>query len=117
MASRPSIPNWRCVSLAELLHELKRRLPEIKNEEQDDLLLALLQDAASLICNYTWQPSVPDGLHNAQVRIAVMLYNRLGAEGEKSRTEGDVTRSFDLLPPDLVREMQSHRLARTGITH
>ena len=49
MASRPSTPNWRCVSLADLLLELKRRLPEIKNEEQDPLLLALLCDAASMI--------------------------------------------------------------------
>ena len=114
MASRPSIPNWRCASLADLLHELKRRLPEIKEGEQDDLLLALLQDAASLICNYTWQPSVPAALQSVQVRIAVMLYNRLGAEGEKSRTEGDIARTFDLLPQDVLREMQSHRLARTG---
>lgn len=100
--------------MADMLHELKRRLPEIKDGEQDDLLLALLQDAASLICNYTWQPDVPQALLGVQVRIAVMLYNRLGAEGEKSRAEGDITRQFELLPHDIRAELLSHRLAKTG---
>ena len=49
-----------------------------------------------------------------QVRIAVMLYNRLGAEGEKSRAEGDITREFELLPHDIRAELLSHRLAKTG---
>ena len=52
-------------------------------------------------------------LQSAQVRLAVVLYNRLGAEGEESRTEGDVTRRFSALPEDLRREIFAYRTART----
>ena len=117
MASRPSTPNWRCVSLAdmhELLSALKTRLPEVKNEEQDSLLLALLSDAEALIKNLSWQDEVPKELQNTQVRIAVMLYNRMGAEGEAARTEGDIRRAFDFLPADIKGEIISRRMARPG---
>ena len=114
MASRPSIPNWRCVSLADLLLELKRRLPDVKNEEQDSLLLALLRDAASMILNYTGLAAVPAPLLNTQVRLAVILYNRLGTEGDKSRTEGDVNRTFDPLPDALRQELLPFRIVKTG---
>lgn len=66
----------------ELLSALKTRLPEVKNEEQDSLLLALLSDAEALIKNLSWQDEVPKELQNTQVRIAVMLYNRMGAKAK-----------------------------------
>ena len=117
MASRPSTPNWRCVFLAdmhELLSALKTRLPEVKNEEQDSLLLALLSDAEALIKNYTGREAVPEALHSAQVRLAAMLFNRLGTEGEKSRSEGDIQRNFDSLLQDIRYELLPFRLVKTG---
>ena len=114
MASGPSTPNWRCVSLADVLFEMKRRLPDIQNKEQDDLLLALLCDAASMICHYTGHSAVPEPLLNTQVRLAVILYNRLGTEGDKSRAEGDINRTFEPIPDALRQELLPFRIVKTG---
>lgn len=97
-----------------MLGEMKKRLPDVQGEEQDSLLLALLDDAGAMIQNLTWRSEVPGALKNAQVRLAILLYNRLGAEGETARTEGDVQRAFDALPQDVKKEILSCRMARTG---
>lgn len=97
-----------------MLGALKMRLPDVKGKEQDALLLSLLEDAGAIICNMTWQSQVPEALKNAQVRLAAVLYSRLGAEGERSRREGDVERVFQDFPAELKKEILSYRLARTG---
>ena len=100
-------------AVEEMLTALKARLPGVTGDGQDALLKALLADAESLIRALTWRESVPPALQSAQVRLAVVMYNRLGAEGEESRTEGDVTRRFSALPEDLRREIFAYRTART----
>lgn len=97
-----------------LLQAVKTRIPDVKGEEQDSLLLALLSDADMLIKNYTGRESVPEQLRGAQVRLAVMLFNRLGTEGEKSRTEGDIQRSFDALLQGMRHELLPFRVVKTG---
>lgn len=93
-----------------LLPALHLRLPD-EGEEKDPLLLSLLSDAAALICALTWRKTVPQALENACVRLAVILYNRMGMEGEREHSEGDVKRAVIDLPEDLRREIFAYRRA------
>lgn len=97
---------------AELLSQLRLRLPDAQ-AAPDALLASFLADAAALICALTWRDSVPDGLQNAQLRLGVIFFNRMGMEGEKEHTEGDIRRAADDLPDALRREIFSYRLGKT----
>lgn len=95
----------------EMLSSLLLHLPDGK---EDSLLLqSLLDDAAALICALTWRETVPAALHSAQVRLTVIMYNRMGMEGEKEHTEGDIKRAADDLPEGLRREIFAYRKAIT----
>ncbi len=98
---------------AELLEQLKTRLPEITDNAQDALLASLLSDAAAVIRALTWRVELPEALQSAQVRLAVILYGRVGIEGESAHTEGEVSRVLDDLPETLRREVLAYRVART----
>lgn len=89
----------------------RTRLPGEQGE--DSLLLSLLDDAAALICALTWRKAVPPELENAQVRLAVVFYNRLGMEGETAHAEGDVRRTVEGLPEELRKEIFAFRRAST----
>ena len=82
-------------------------------EVQDGLLSSLLEDAAALICALTWRKEVPKELENAQLRLAVVFFNRMGMEGETDHAEGDVRRSVEGLPEDLRKEIFAFRRACT----
>ena len=56
---------------------------------------------------------MPAGLEDAQVRVAAILFNRMGMEGERVHGEGGVNRTAEMLPDDLVRWLNGWRLART----
>ena len=94
----------------DLLLQLRLHLPDAA--EDDEELTALLDDAGALIRALTWRGSVPEALENAQVRLAVVLYNRRGMEGETEHAEGDVRRSGGGLPDELRREIFAFRLAK-----
>lgn len=96
----------------EMLASLRTHLPEAE-EGETPLLLSLLEDAGALICALTWRECVPAALQNAQVRLAVILYNRMGMEGEREHAEGDVRRAADDLPDGLRREIFAFRKAAT----
>ena len=48
------------------------------------------------------------------VRIAAILCNRMGMEGESARTEGGVTHTADALPEELRSWLNGWRLASTA---
>lgn len=93
-----------------MLAKLKRRLPDAAD---DALLNDLLAEAGAFICAYTRRAAVPEGLEDAQVRVAAILFNRMGMEGERVHGEGGVNRTAEMLPEDLVRWLNGWRLART----
>lgn len=93
-----------------MLARLKRRLPDA----QDDALLKdLLDEAEAFLCAYTRRDALPAGLEDAQVRVAAVLFNRMGMEGEVSHSEGGVSRTAEMLPEDLKRWLNGWRVART----
>lgn len=76
------------------LNILKRRLI-INDTEQDELLEDLLSDAKSLICDIRNANDVEDQYKSVQVKIAVELYNRMGAEGQISHAENGISRIYE----------------------
>lgn len=93
-----------------MLEKLMRRLPDARDEE---LLSDLLDEAGAFICAYTRRAAVPAELEDAQVRIAAMLFNRMGMEGETSHGEGGVNRTAEALPEDVRRWLNGFRVARS----
>lgn len=85
-----------------------KALTGIADNSEDSLIKVLLADAAEAICDYIGRDSVPERLVSVQVQLAVMAYNKRGAEGESSRSEGGISQSFDGLPPELLRRLKNY---------
>lgn len=83
-------------------------LAGITEDTQDGLISALLSDAADSVCDYTGRDEVPARLVSVQVQLAVIAYNKRGAEGESSRSEGGISQSFDGLPPELLARLKNY---------
>lgn len=78
---------------------------------------ALMADARDMILAYTRRPSVPDALTGALVRLAVILYNRMGTEGETSHSEGGVSRTMEGMPSEIEKQLRPYRLAIVPSMH
>nr|DAM77424.1 MAG TPA: tail connector protein [Caudoviricetes sp.] len=77
------------------LDRLKIWLPD---EQNDELLLELLAQAEDAIkIKRRTPPELPMELQYAtlQLEIAQFLYNKIGAEGEKSHNENGVNRTYE----------------------
>lgn len=92
----------------EQLEKLKIRI----NDKNEILLNELLESAKNIIMQKRYLFSDhPDKLENRykdlQIRIAVDLYNKLGAEGEISHSENGVSRTYgaENVSTDLLKEI------------
>ena len=95
-----------------LIQAMRLRLPDAK-DASDEMLLAHLTDAKALLLAMTWRQTLPEALESAQVRLAIILFNRMGMEGESAHSEGGVSRDAEALPEDVRRQLNPWRLART----
>ena len=93
-----------------MLAKLKRRLPDAAD---DALLTDLLSEAGAFIRAYTRRCEVPEDLEDAQIRIAAILFNRMGMEGENAHSEGGVSRTAEMLPEDVKKWLNAWRVAKT----
>lgn len=75
------------------LRSLQIRLGNV--DDQDDLLKLLLQDAEEMICDIRNSDIVEEKYLSVQVRIAVELYNKMGAEGQVGHTENGLSRTYE----------------------
>ena len=100
------------MSISELLTRLKRRL-NITGEEKDELLCDLLADAHALMLSFMNRTELPEALFPALIRLACILYNRLGIEGESHHSEGSVSMTVDSLPQEITLQLMPYRLLRT----
>lgn len=80
-----------------LLERFKLRV----DEQNDMVLLDFLESAKSIIQNrrYPMRSEYPDEVEpkyrDLQLRIAVELYNKQGAEGQTSHSENGVARAYE----------------------
>lgn len=83
-------------------------LAGITDDSQDGLITALLSDEEDSVRDYIGREEVPARLVSVQIQLAVIAYNKRGAEGESSRSEGGISQSFDGLPPELLARLKNY---------
>lgn len=80
------------------------------NEEDIDLLEQLLEDAEAEMLDYCNRDVLLPRMLGLQRELAIVYYNRLGSEGESSRSEGGVSVSYSTdIPENLKRRLNSYR--------
>ena len=91
------------------LEKLKIRL-EIKDTTQDELFNLVLEDAETEILDYCNRDVLLPRMLGLQRELAIVYYNRLGSEGESSRSEGGVSVSYSTdIPENIKRRLNSYR--------
>ena len=79
----------------------------------ENLLLSLLEQSEGIILNRRYPFGAPEGatlsaLHEQiQIRIAVELFTKMGAEGQSQHIENGVTRTWEAgdVSPSLLRQI------------
>lgn len=95
---------------------LERLAVRVENA-QPQMLESLLLDAEGMLLAYTGRSILPPALETAQIQLAALLYNRMGAEGESAHSEGGVSRTMEALPADIQRQIAPYRLAKVVNCH
>lgn len=91
------------------LEKLKLLLAPDAQSGEDALLFLLLDEAKDAVLDYIGRDELPERLKSVQVKLAAVYYNRLGTEGERSRSEGSVSRAFDeSIPGDLLLRLSHY---------
>lgn len=83
-------------------------------EGSDALISQLVDDAAAWAEAFTCRSSILDGMMTSVGDLAVWMYNRMGTEGEASRSEGGESYSFEEAPRRIYDILKLYRLARVG---
>ncbi len=83
-----------------LYEQFVARLGEAVPASDNSFVNALLSEAEDKILDITGRSEVPPQLDSLVVKLAVIAYNKRGAEGESSRSAGGISRAFDDLPED-----------------
>lgn len=84
----------------EILERLQLRLRDGENVPDDDVLEDCIETAKAAIMNRRfpygeWPDEVETRYQDLQFRIAMDLYNKIGAEGELSHSENGISRQFE----------------------
>ena len=90
------------------------KIKKLTGEKDEELLSLLFENAESFILDQTNRTVIPDKLKAAVRDLTVVLYNRLGTEGEKSRSEAGESYSFADIPENIARTIKMNSLARCG---
>ena len=90
------------------------RVQALTGEKDEDLIEILLDDAEAFVLSYTNRTRLKPGLEKAVRDLAVIALNRMGTEGEKSRSEGGESYTFDDAPKQIYDTLNRYRLARVG---
>lgn len=90
------------------------KLKKLTGESDDILLSLLLEEATAFVLSYTGRTKIVTGLEKAVRDLAVIALNRIGTEGEASRSGGGESYSFDNAPKHIYNTLDRYRLARIG---
>ena len=83
----------------------------IKDEKLAEMLI---QDATDQVLAETNRTKLIPKLEKPVRDLAVIAYNRMGTEGESSRSEGGESYNFDTELKEIFRIVHRYRLARVG---
>ena len=88
--------------------------PPESEVETVEVVLSMAQDA---VLDYIGRPTRPEGAESIVIKLAVIYYNRLGNEGENSRSEGGISQSFSNdIPADIQRQLRNYP-RKVGVIH
>nr|WP_306806313.1 phage head-tail connector protein [Enterocloster bolteae] len=90
------------------------KLKKLTGESDDILLSLLLEEATAFVLSYTGRTKIVTGLEKTVRDLAVIALNRMGTEGEASRSGGGESYSFDNAPKHIYNTLDRYRLARIG---
>jgi hypothetical protein len=90
------------------------RVKLLTGEESEDLIEAYLEEAEDFVKGYTNRSVIITPLEKAVRDLAVIALNRMGTEGESSRSEGGESYSFESAPRQIYDLLNRYRLARVG---
>lgn len=90
------------------------KLIKLTGESDADLLSLLLEDATQFVLAYTGRSKSISVLDKAARDLAVIAYNRRGAEGESGRSEAGESYTFNDAPKLIYDVLNRNRLARVG---
>lgn len=90
------------------------KLKKLTGESDDILLSLLLEEATAFVLSYTGRTKIVTGLEKAIRDLAVIALNRMGTEGEASRSGGGESYSFDNAPKHIYDTLDRYRLVRIG---
>lgn len=86
------------------LEKIKIRI----TDADDNLLTQLLEDAENDILDYTNRNVLLPKMEGLQRELAIIYYNRLGSEGEASRSEGGISVSYEM-PEGIKNRLKAFR--------
>ena len=81
-------------------------------ESNEELLSSLLQMAEQEILSLTNRSKITAKLKPAVRKWALIAYNRMGMEGEASRSEGGISSAFVEIPKEIQDVIKQNRLGR-----
>ena len=90
---------------------IERLLRLLGNPPESDVQTVedCLEIAIDIFKDKTGYSSVPKRAESLVIEIAIIKYNRLGNEGEHSRTEGGISQTFtDDLPMDILKQFRNY---------
>lgn len=90
------------------------KLKLLTGEKDEGLLNLLLEDATAFVLAYTNRTQIVGGLEKAVRDLAVVALNRMGTEGEASRSGAGESYSFNDAPKQIYDVLNRYRLARVG---
>lgn len=89
-------------------------LKKMTGESDEELLSILNKMSEDTILALTNRRVLPKSLESVRTKMAVIAYNRLGTEGETSRSEGGISSAFADMPEDILKAIKSKRLGKVG---
>lgn len=89
-------------------------LKKITGESDEDLLSLLLSMAEEKVVSLANRTKMIDQLKPAVRDWAIVAYNRMGTEGETSRSGGGISSSFAEIPKDIEDVIKRYRLGRVS---
>lgn len=97
---------------AKVIARLKNLIP---SEEWDDNLMSqLVDDAEDWVLAYCHRTQIPDTLIRTIGDLATVAFNRLGTEGDQSRSEAGESYNFETAPAYIFKILDKYRIARVG---
>nr|WP_288232381.1 phage head-tail connector protein [uncultured Anaerostipes sp.]DAZ10554.1 MAG TPA: Head Tail Connector Protein [Caudoviricetes sp.] len=90
------------------------KLKKLTGESDEELLSLLLEFSEQDLLRETKRTRLPDVFTGATLELAVIKYNRIGTEGETSRSQGGISTSFSDMPANIQKLVMDYRLARVG---